>query len=191
MRWRTLTTLGSVAATALAAWALWSWAVQTRHSTDRSNQFLSPASPVLTSSVRTRAAGVPLPAVLLETQHVGLSPPTGAAVPVILGPALPQRCTQAWKPGIVPTRCGPWHTVVGPHSIAPRLRLTRCLNWDPQAWERRQILVIVTRTRQRIVHRCRRSTQAFIEWCDDDLPEYWHKHLAGGEPCAWYTVPTR
>ncbi len=191
MRWRKLTTLGSMAAIAVAAWALWSWAVRTRHGTDRSSQFLSPASPALTSSVRARAAGVPLPTVLLEAQHVGLSPPTGAAVPVIPGPALPERCTQAWKPDIAPTRCGHGTRTSAHTNITPWLLFTQCLNWDPQAWERRKVLVIVTRTRRRIVRCCWRSTQAVIERCDDDLPEHWHEHLAGGEPCAWHTVPTR
>jgi hypothetical protein len=118
MRWRTRTALCGVAtALAVTAWALWSSAARTPRSTDRNYQWLGPTPPALTSSVRARAAGVPLPTALLEAQRVGLPPPT-AAVPVVPGLAVPQRCMQAWKPGVVATRCGHTPTPVSPRKTS-------------------------------------------------------------------------
>jgi hypothetical protein len=105
MRWRT-----ALAGLAVASLSVLLWS-RIEHSVDElSPRFSDPATPTLTSRVRARAAAVPLPAALLEPQRDFASPtaaavPVSAAAPVVSAPSLPQRCTEAWIPGVANTRC--------------------------------------------------------------------------------------
>lgn len=184
MRWRIA--LCGLAVPPLAV-LLWSWIA---HSVDElSPRFSDPMTPALTSRVRARAAAVPLPAALLDPQRdFSAAVPVSAAVVPVVSPPLPQRCTEAWIPGVAVTRCVQTRAPHLVSEVSPMAHPT--MDWAPQTRQRRGICVLVTRTGWSVVRSCWRSLGPPNPQCDNDFPKHWHEHLAGGYPCAWYTVPT-